>query len=507
MRREYKEAMRFDEDACYSALASKDPRFDGRFFTGVRTTGIYCRPVCPARTPKRKNCTFFPCAAAAEEAGFRPCQRCRPETSPGTPAWQGTSATVSRALRLIGEGALDREGVEALALRLGIGGRHLRRLFREHLGTSPLAVAMTRRVHLAKRLLDETDLSITDIAFSAGFGSLRRFNESIVKIYGVPPRLLRRRAVDRTCVAEPGTLSLKLAYRPPFSWSSIINFLRPRAVSTVEVVDEDRYCRTFNLEGMKDVLEVTPAAEGPYLVLKVSVVACRRLQTLVGRVRRLFDLDADPEAVARHLGRDLLLEKLIQANPGFRVPGAFDRFELAIRAIMGQQVSVQGATTLTGRLIQAFGEPLGGNGDARNGAKVPRLLFPKPALLAEADLSGIGIPSKRAEAIRRSASAVRDGDPVLEASMGLEEVVSRLTRLYGIGPWTAQYIAMRALNEPDAFPEGDLGLRRACGAGGKPLATGPLASRAEAWRPWRAYAAMLLWQGGIPFPSSSHASV
>ncbi len=507
--------MALDQDICYRALSSRDRRFDGRFFTGVSSTGVYCRPVCPARTPKRRNCTFFPSAAAAEEAGYRPCLRCRPETSPGTPAWLGSSATVSRALRLIGEGALDHAGVEELAARLGVGSRHLRRLFDRELGASPLAVAQTRRVHFAKQLLDETFLPMGHVALAAGFPNVRRFNAAMRKSYGRSPTELRRRAGTGPAQissgpGSTGSFPLRLAYRPPYDWEALVSFLAPRAIPGVEQFDEGVYRRTVTFGSAAGIIEVRPVPAASCFELRAPVVFSSVLLPITERVRELFDLGADLEPITRQLSADPQLAPCVRARPGLRLPGAWDRFELAIRAILGQQVSVKGATTLAGRIVRAFGEPLVGDPrdpeertrssrfDLRSEKKSSgegRLthLFPTPEALAEADLAAVGLPRSRAETIRRLAMAVREGELELEFAAGLEEAVQRLIAVPGIGAWTAQYIAMRALREPDAFPASDLGLLRAVGSGSEPMTPRALTGRAEAWRPWRAYAAMHIW--------------
>jgi AraC family transcriptional regulator of adaptative response / DNA-3-methyladenine glycosylase II len=507
--------MTLDHDICYRAVASRDPRFDGRFFTAVLTTGVYCRPVCPARTPRRENVRFFPCAAAAAEAGFRPCRRCRPETSPGTPAWLGTSASVSRALRLIAEGALDRGGVDDLAARLGLGARHLRRLFQEHLGASPLAVALTRRVHFAKRLLDETDLSMTQVALAAGFGSLRRFNAAMRQTFGRAPSELRRGSRGGTGSGNRGgfdevaqdRLLLRLSYRPPLDWPGLLAYLGPRAIPGVEVVYGDSYLRAVTCNGQQGVMRVRPAAASSRDALILEVPACfaPHLLELVARTRRLFDLDADPGEIARQLKRDPLLAASLRRRPGLRVPGAFDRFEVAVRAVLGQQVSVRGATTLAGRLVEIFGEPLAGPAGAElmdktvagGTAPWPDRLFPRPARLAATSVSrlaAVGLPRRRAAAVRTLARAVQAGELDLAGALDLATFVRRTAALPGLGDWTAQYLALRVLHEPDAFPASDLGLRRALEAAGLAATPAAVRRRAEAWRPWRAYAVMHLWQ-------------
>jgi AraC family transcriptional regulator of adaptative response / DNA-3-methyladenine glycosylase II len=494
--------MNLDPDICYSAVASRDRRFDGRFFTAVRSTGVYCRPVCPALTPKRENCTFFPCAAAAEEAGYRPCRRCRPETSPGTPAWAGTSATVARAMKLIAEGALDRHGVERLAARLGVGDRHLRRLFLRHLGASPLAVALTRRVHFAKKLIDETRLPMAQVALTTGFGSIRRFNAAILKTYGRSPTQIRAIAAAPRPQANDHLL-LRLAYRAPFDWPAVVAFLGPRAIPGVEAAERTVYRRTVAIEDVRGLLEVRPATEGDHLELRLPYELAPHLARIVPRVRDLFDLAADPQAIADHLSREPFIGRLVKKRPGLRVPGCWDRFELAVRAILGQQITVQGATRMAGRLVRAFGEPLDESLAGGLDGELGRI-FPGPERLANEDLTSVGLTKARAGAIRGLARAVLAGDLSLEPGASLEESIVPLVRLRGLGDWTAQYIAMRALGEPDAFPSGDLGLRRALAGGvgsiaGKcgPLRPGRLQEIAEVWRPWRAYAAMHLWLNSL----------
>jgi len=479
--------MELDAAHCYRALRSRDRRFDGRFFTGVTTTGIYCRPVCPAPAPKCENVRFFPCAAAAEDAGFRPCLRCRPETAPGTPAWQGTSAVVSRGLRLIHEGALDACAVSELAARLGIGERQLRRLFLQHLGTSPLSLARARRVHFARTLLDQTDLPMTEVAFGAGFQSIRQFNHALRARFGESPRRLRAR---RRSPAAPhnDALTLRLAYRPPLDWEASLDFLAARATPGVECVEAGVYRRTVELQGTAGTLEVAQGADGAHLVLRARLGDPAGLIEAVERVRRIFDLSADPLRIAGDLKRGAgpRLRGALRRRPGLRVLGAWDGFELAVRAVLGQQVSVAGASTLCGRLVENFGKPVAlGRGLTH--------LFPTPQALDSADVAAIGIPENRAKALRALARAVAHGTLCLDAARGLDDAVSRLCQLPGIGEWTAQYIAMRAFGEPDAFPASDLGLRKLLGREKAVLSASEVAALAEAWRPWRAYAAMALW--------------
>ena len=474
--------MDLDRRACDRARRSRDARFDGRFFIGVTSTGVYCRPICPARAPKDENVRYFPSAAAAEAAGFRPCLRCRPEASPGTPAWLGTSALVSRALRLIGEGDLDQHSVEMLAGRLGITGRHLRRLFLQHLGATPLDVALTRRVHFAKKLLDETTLVMSDVASASGFGSLRRFNAQIRRTYSRTPTELRRLA-RRRAAADPDCYRFRLAYRPPYDWDAMLTFLAARATPGVESVADGVYRRTIAIDGKPGIVEVSRLDSGTALGLDVRFPDPRALLFIVEQVRRMFDLGADPGVIGEHLRADPLLRGTAAKHPGIRVPGAWDGFELAVRAILGQQISVRAATTIAGRIAAMFGSPAAADhGLAR--------LFPAPAQLADAAIERAGVVTARAETIRALARRVVSGAVTFRACADGCAAVAALEDLPGIGNWTAEYIAMRALGEPDAFPSGDLVLRRAAGD----CTARELARKSEAWRPWRAYAVMLLWQ-------------
>ncbi len=517
-----------DFDACYRAIAAKDARFDGRLFTAVTSTGIYCRPICPARTPQRKNVRFFRHAAAAEAAGFRPCRRCRPELSPGDPGWDVRADLVGRALRLIDEGAVDEYGVAGLARRLHITERHLHRLFVAELGAGPLPVARTRRLLLAKQLLTETSLPIGDVAFAAGFGSLRQFNATMKDAYGFAPGDLRRsvqppgfpggsrglagsaRAANGTrgtdppsgtppagtggeaggAATSPATLTLRLHYRPPYDAAGLLEFLAARAIPGVEQVDVSAYTRTVP----GGTITLTPEAD--HIRLSVAVTDTRRLARIVARCRRLFDLDAEPDAISAALGATPLAP-LVAKRPGLRVPGTFDGFELAVRAVVGQQVSVAGARTLLGRIAARAGEPVreatgGGEGTVASpgspaGGSGPARLFPTPERLAEADLTGLGLTGRRTATLQALAERVAGGEIDLDGGQDPAEAVAALLDVPGIGPWTASYIAMRALHDPDAWPSGDLGLRRAMAA----LAIGE--DDIERWRPWRAYAALHLW--------------
>ncbi len=476
-----------DTQRCYSALLSRDARFDGRFFTAVLTTGIYCRPVCPARTPKRENVRFYPCAAAAEEAGFRPCRRCRPETAPGTPAWLGTSATVQRSLRLIEAGALDDDTLGALAGRVGVGERHLRRLFVDHLGASPIAFARTHRAHLARRLLDETDLPITEVAFAAGFRSIRRFNDTMRDVFGATPSALRtaRRKPNR---GTAGRFSVRLPYRAPFDAEALFGFFAHRAVTGLEVADATRYRRAVRLDGHMGTVTIESHVPGA-LQLTVEGGGLLRLTDLLSRARRLCDLGADPLALAATLGTDTTLADLLAQRPGLRLPGSWDFFELAVRAVLGQQVSVVAARTLATRLVARCGETV----ETTDGQLTH--LFPSAAALAEADLDGLGLTGARIATLRALAGEVAAGRLAPSELGDLETAVARLTEIRGIGPWTAHYIAMRGLGETDAFPAGDLVVRQALANGtGNPISPRVAEECAAAWRPWRAYAVVHLWK-------------
>ncbi len=478
-----------DNDACYRALRTRDVRFDGRLFVGITSTGIYCRPICPARTAKKENCRFFPSAAAAQAAGFRPCLRCRPEISPDAAAWRGTSNTVSRALALIAEGAVDGEAsVPLLADRLGIGERQLRRLFERHLGVPPVAVAQTRRVLFAKQLIQETQLPMAEIAAASGFGSVRRFNDTFRNLFRRSPSELRRK--DTTHASALSPVTLRLGYRAPYDWDAILEFLAQRAMEGVEHVDNSRYMRTIEIGGAKGSVEVAPG--NGYLVATIRMPEIKALLQIVARLRRMFDLDADVEAIGSHLSGDESLAPLIARRPGLRSPGAWCSFEHAVRAILGQQVSVIAARKLAGKIVALtdirVAESVTGN---------PHLtrVFPTPKQLAAADLSSLGMPKARIASLQALAKAAAKNPKLLEPAGTYEEVLERLRTLPGFGPWTAQYWALRALRDSDAFPEADVGLLRspAVALNGKRLSPKALLERAEAWRPWRAYAAQHLW--------------
>jgi AraC family transcriptional regulator of adaptative response / DNA-3-methyladenine glycosylase II len=479
-----------DHAACYRALQTHDARFDGRIFFGVTSTGIYCRPVCPGGPPRFENCVYFPSAAAAQQAGFRPCLRCRPETAPDLASWHGTSNTVSRALALIADGALDggAAGVDALALRLGLGGRQLRRLFGRHLGASPLAVAQTRRVLFAKQLIQETRMPMASVAMASGFGSIRRFNETFRRMFRRPPSALRQLDRIKQPAGDAG-VTLRVRYHPPYDWTAMMGHLGARAVRGVESVDGGAYRRTVADKGRLGTVEVRHEAASHNLVVTARFPDVRALPGIMTRVRRVFDVGADIATIESHLSQDPFLARLVARRPGLRAPGGWDGFELAVRAVLGQQVSVAAARLLAGRLTELCGETL----DADAAGSGLTHAFPSPARVAVADLVTLGMPRARRETLRALAEAAL-GDPELFRPFGtVQDAIARLRRIRGVGEWTAQYIALRALRETDAFPASDIGLLRGAADAGVRPTPAVLLRRAEPWRPWRAYAAQHLW--------------
>jgi AraC family transcriptional regulator of adaptative response / DNA-3-methyladenine glycosylase II len=481
-----------DREACYAAVRTRDSRFDGRIFVGVTSTGVYCRPVCPVRTPRFENCRFFASAAAAQESGFRPCLRCRPETAPDLASWRGTSNTVSRALALIADGGLDggEAGVEALAERLGVGSRQLRRLFQQHLGASPVAVAQTRRVLFARQLIQETRMPMAEVALAAGFGSIRRFNEIFHTLFGCPPSALRRGGPSHERPAPEAGVTIRLRYKPPYDWPAMLDYLRARAIEGVEEVVGSTYRRVASHGGQLGVVEVAHDAARTSLIVTVRFPSVRALPALLSRVRRVFDVGADIEAITAHLSRDPFLAPLVAKRPGLRAPGGWDGFELAVRAILGQQVTVAAARGLAGQLVTICGEPL--PEAVRQGGLLRA--FPSPERVANAEVDRLGMPSARRAALRALAATALADDRFFEPFGTTEEAIARLRGIRGVGEWTAQYIALRALGAADAFPASDLGLLRSAGRGGGPRPTpAALLKRSERWRPWRAYAAQHLW--------------
>jgi AraC family transcriptional regulator of adaptative response / DNA-3-methyladenine glycosylase II len=489
-----------EREISYRALQSRDPRFDGLLFVGVTSTGVYCRPVCPARTARFENCRFFGSAAAAQEAGFRPCLRCRPETAPDLASWRGTSSTVSRALALIGDGALDGEGasVEALAERLGMGERHLRRLFVQHLGASPIAVAQTRRVLFAKQLIHETRMPMTEVALAAGFGSLRRFNEVFLELFHRPPSALRHKRTPGRANSEAG-VTLRLRYRPPYDWDSMLDYLRARAIPGVEVVEDGRYLRSVEIDGSTGSVEVAHLPQRQSLSVTIRFPHVQFLPAIVARVRRVFDLGADIETIDAHLSQDPRLAPLVARRPGLRAPGGWDGFELAARAILGQQVSVAAGRRLAEQLVARYGDPV--SSDYANHPKLTHV-FPTAKRMAAAKPITVGMPRARQESLESLAQAAVADPNLFRAFGSAEETIARLRKLRGVGEWTAQYIALRAFREPDAFPAADIGLLRGAAIiDGMQTTPAGLLTRAESWRPWRAYAAQHLWAADGAPPS------
>ncbi len=477
---------------CEQARRSRDARFDGLFFTAVSSTGIYCRPVCPAPAAKRSNVQYYANAAAAEAAGFRPCLRCRPELAPGNELWRHGDHVVARALKLIADGALAEQSVAQLAARVGIGARQLRRLFVQRVGVPPRNVYATHRLLFAKQLLTETALPVTEVALASGFRSLRRFNAAFAQANRIEPRQLRR----TPRAARDAPLVLRLGYRPPYAFDAMLTFMRTRALAGVEVVDARSYARAFGTPEALGWLRLSAWPDGAHaLRLQLHCPQPTQLLGVVTRLRRMFDLDANPLLIAQTFASDPLLGPLCDRCPGLRVPGSWDGFEIAVRAVLGQQISVAAARTLAARIVQRYGERL-------PDPPLPGLerLFPTPAVLANADLGALGLTTTRAATVRTLAQALLDGRVDFRAEQSLEEFVTRWTALPGIGPWTAHYIALRVQGDPDAFPAADLILRRKAASDGPPLTERALLARAAAWRPWRAYAVMHLWRASADHP-------
>lgn len=480
-----------DREVCYRALLTRDARFDGQFYTAVLTTGIYCRPICPARPPKIENCVFLPSAAAAEQMGFRPCLRCRPEVSPAKLRFQTPSNLVDHALRQIIEGAFDNDSVENLAERLGISGRHLRRLFARELGTTPIAVAQAQRVLLAKKMIVETTLSMTDVAIAAGFGSVRRFNDAMQRNYGKAPKTMRQTSTSNGNLSAG--ITLKLPFNPPYDWEAMIDFLAGRAIPGVEAVDAGKYARSFQLDDVHGVVEVQQESETNHLLATIHATEVPPIGIIVARLRRLFDLDANIGIIDTHLSADPRLAARVRERPGLRVPGSWDLFELLVRAVLGQQISVAAATTLSGRLVANLGEPLKGDFAATLEKTGISMIFPLPVAVMTANLTSIGLTRSREKTLQSLATVAHNDRFFFQPQPSLNKTIEKLCELPGIGPWTAHYIAMRGYRDPNAFPHSDLGLLRALETeNGRPTPA-ELLTIAEAWRPWRAYAAMRLW--------------
>jgi AraC family transcriptional regulator of adaptative response / DNA-3-methyladenine glycosylase II len=478
-----------DGAVAYSALTSRDPRFDGVFFVGVTSTSVYCRPICPARTPKQTNCRFFATAEAAEKESFRPCLRCRPELAPGNAPIDDAHRIAQLLAHRIEEGlADDGAGLEDIASQFELSSRQLRRIVQKELGVSPIELMQTRRLLLAKQLLTETQLPITEIAFASGFSSLRRFNDAFGSRYRMPPSKLRKQAVGQAEeISATDTSTLQLIYRAPYDWDSVLQFLKARTIKEVEWVTDEAYYRTVRISKHKGWIAVRHVPEKRALTVEFTHSLTPILPALLGRLRNLFDLNARPDLIAAHLMKDKLLKKDVAANPGLRVPGAFDGFELAIRAILGQQVTVKAATTLACRFAEAFGEKIA--------TPFPGLtrVSPLPEVIAKAsvdDIARLGIISARARSIIALAQAFESGELQLEAGANPQAAIEQLKTLPGIGPWTAHYIAMRALRWPDAFPQGDIAVLNNLGG----VTAKQAEAMSQAWRPWRSYAVLHIWR-------------
>ena len=471
-----------DFERCYRAVSSRDERFDGWFFTGVVTTGIYCRPSCPAITPKRRNVRFFPTAAAAQVAGLRACKRCRPDATPGSPEWNVRADVVGRAMRLIGDGVVDREGVGGLARRLHFSERHLHRQLVAEVGAGPQALARAQRAETARLLIETTAMKMSDIAFAAGFASIRQFNDTIREVFASTPRELRR-ARSEEVAAVPTSITLRLPYRSPFAGEHVLSFLGARAVDGLETWDGSTYRRSLPLPHGEGIASLS-LGDG-HVRCELALTDLRDLSAAVQRCRALMDLDADPDAIAEVLSTDPALAKAVRKNPGLRVPGSVDGIEIAVRAVLGQQVSVKGACTLAGRLVAAYGSPL-----TKPSERITHA-FPRAETLAEASFEEVGMPAARRKSLRSMAAALADGDVVLDPGADRDETREALLAIPGIGPWTAAYLQMRALRNPDAFLATDLGVVK----GAEHLGIeGPLQDVSERWRPWRAYAVQYLWE-------------
>jgi AraC family transcriptional regulator of adaptative response / DNA-3-methyladenine glycosylase II len=465
-----------DFEACRRAALSRDARFDGRFVTAVKSTGIYCRPSCPALIPKRENVRFLPTAAAAQREGFRACLRCRPDAAPGSPDWDIRTDVVARAMRLIADGVVDREGVPGLATKLSYTERHLHRMLTAEVGAGPLALARAQRAQTARVLIETTGLGLAEIAFASGFGSVRQFNDTVREIYGRSPSELRaRRRPGRGAAKAEGSISVRLPYRAPLDADALLEFLGARAITGIDAVEDGEYRRNLRLPNGSGSITLTPLPG--HIAAQLALADVRDLAPVVARARRLFDLDADPEAIDAVLGADPALAPMVAKAPGVRVPRAVDGFEIAVRAIVGQQISVAGARKVLGKLVRA-----------------DQGQFPTPAELLELPDEAFAMPTARRTTLRTLAQTIVDGELDLDGSDDREATLARFTEIPGIGDWTAQYTAMRALGDPDAFLPTDLGVRRGAKAAGLPDDPKALAAYAERWRPWRSYAVIRLWR-------------
>ncbi|BBX69050.1 DNA-3-methyladenine glycosylase 2 family protein [Mycolicibacterium psychrotolerans] len=478
--------MHTDFDRCYRAVQAKDARFDGWFVTAVLTTKIYCRPSCPVRPPFARNIRFYPTAAAAQRAGFRACKRCRPDASPGSPEWNVRSDVVARAMRLIADGTVDRDGVTGLAARLGYTVRQLERLMQAEVGATPLALAQAQRSHMARVLIETTEMPFSDVAFAAGFASIRQFNDTVRAVCDLTPTQLRRRVRERLHdVPTSGVMTLRLAVRTPFAYDGVFGHLAATGVPGVEEVRGETYRRTLRLPHGSGTVGLTPRPD--HVTCQLSIDDFRDLPAAIARCRRLLDLDADPEAIVESLSADDELASVIAKSPGQRIPRTVDEHELAIRVVLGQQVSTAAARTHAARLATAYGDAIDdpGGGLAH--------LFPSAAALTEIDLRHLALPKARQRTVMALVEAVDAGELVLDSGCDWNRARAQLLALPGIGPWTAEMIAMRGLGDPDAFPATDLGVVAAAGRLGLPAEPKALAARSERWRPWRSYVTQHLW--------------
>jgi len=480
-----------DHETCYRAVSSRDPRFDGWFVTAVTTTGIYCRPSCPAMTPKRRNVTFHPTAAAAQLAGFRACRRCRPDASPGSPEWNVRSDTVARAMRLIADGAVDRDDVGGLASRLGYSDRQLHRLLTAEVGAGAQSLARAQRAHTARVLIETTEMAFAEVAFAAGFASIRQFNDTVRAVFATNPRDLRTSAARRpgTPQPAPGLISLRLPVRPPFDGQGLMRILALKSVPGVEQADGETYGRALQLPHGEATIVLRAA--GDHVACELSLADPRDVVPAVARARRLLDLDADSAAVDDVLGSDPLLAPLVAAWPGMRVPGAVDGLEMAVKAVIGQQVSVAGARTVAARLASAYGKPVTATGSGCAGQVAHH--FPTADALAGIDPETLPMPRSRGRTLVALCAAVAGGELDLDAGADRDETTAALLALPGIGPWTADYVRMRALGDPDVLLTTDLGVRRGLERLGSPGDPRWAAAAGLRWRPWRSYAVLHLW--------------
>jgi AraC family transcriptional regulator, regulatory protein of adaptative response / DNA-3-methyladenine glycosylase II len=483
-----------DFESCYRLSDSRDPRYDGVFFIAATSTRLYCRPSCPARQPKRANVRFYPTAAAAQSAGFRACKRCRPDAAPGSPEWNWRADRVARAMRLIGDGVVDREGVPGLAKRLGFSDRHLRRLLSEQVGATPVALARAQRANTARLLIESTAMPFAEAALAAGFHSVRQFNDTIRAVFASTPSEMRDRA-NRARPRSPGVVELRLSCREPFDGAALLRFLEVRAVPGLEDVSAGTYRRALTLAHGTGIVELTPEPRAVRCVLRLDDL--RDLTTAVARCRRLLDLDADPLAIAEALGHDEVIGGLVRSRPGLRVPGCVDGDELALRTLLGQRASLRTARTRTARLVETFGTPL------EQPLGTVTHLFPAAAVLAEADPKAFAGPGLRRDALQTLAARLANGEVRIDPGSDPSEALTRLLAIRGIGPWTAAYVAMRGFHDPDAFPQSDAGLRRALNAMGYPDDPHSVTDLQQRWRPWRAYAALQLWTSQDHWPRAS----